>query len=105
MHVIVGQGKKHGMLMRGAQCSTGRKMRFWDILRRNRIVAPVPYRLGWSRSSCMTCIYNGPRIWATIQRYFPKRAEAIASYEDQFGTTVSRNRINVIDLGSKAKPK
>ena len=76
----------------------------WDILRRNRIVAPVPYRLGWSRSSCMTCIYNGPRVWATIQRYFPKRAEAIAAYEDQFGTTVSRNRINVIDLGSKARP-
>ncbi len=76
----------------------------WDILRRNSILAPVPYRLGWSRSSCMTCIYNGPRVWATIQHYFPKRAEAIAAYEDQFGTTVSRNRINVLDLGSKARP-
>ncbi|MGR6425698.1 phosphoadenosine phosphosulfate reductase domain-containing protein [Aeromonas veronii] len=76
----------------------------WDILRRNNIIAPVPYRLGWSRSSCMTCIYNGPRVWATIQRYFPKRAEAIANYEEQFGTTVSRNRINVIDIASAARP-
>ena len=76
----------------------------WDIIRRHRFAAPVPYRLGWSRSSCMTCIYNGPRVWATINRYFPKRAEAIAAYEDQFGTTVSRNRINVIDLGATARP-
>jgi len=76
----------------------------WDILRRNNIIAPVPYRLGWSRSSCMTCIYNGPRVWATIQRYFPRRAEAIADYETQFGTTVSRNRINVIDIASTARP-
>ncbi|MNY41603.1 hypothetical protein D3C86_1764320 [compost metagenome] len=52
----------------------------------------------------MTCVYNGPRVWATIRHHFPKRAEAIAAYEDQFGTTVSRNRINVLDLGSKARP-
>lgn len=76
----------------------------WDILRRHNIIAPVPYRLGWSRSSCMQCVYNGPRVWATIQRYFPKRAEAIADYEEQFGTTVSRNRINVIDVGKTARP-
>lgn len=76
----------------------------WDILRRHRIIAPVPYRLGWSRSSCMTCIYNAPRVWATISHYFPKRAQAIADYEQQFGTTVSRKRINVIDLGATSRP-
>lgn len=52
----------------------------------------------------MTCIYNGPRVWATINRYFPKRADAIAAYEDKFGTTISRNRINVLDLGATARP-
>jgi 3'-phosphoadenosine 5'-phosphosulfate sulfotransferase (PAPS reductase)/FAD synthetase len=72
----------------------------WDALARHRIIAPVPYRLGWSRSSCMTCIYNSPAIWATIHKYFPDRTRAIAGYEEQFKTTVSRKRINVIDLGN-----
>ncbi len=74
----------------------------WDALRNHRVIAPVPYRLGWSRSSCMTCIYNSPAIWATLHKYFPDRAKAISSYEHQFETTVSRKRINVIDLGLTA---
>lgn len=76
----------------------------WDIIERHRILAPVPYRLGWGRSSCMTCIYNGPRIWATLQHYFPERVAPIAAYEDEFGTTISRKRINVIEVGRQAKP-
>jgi 3'-phosphoadenosine 5'-phosphosulfate sulfotransferase (PAPS reductase)/FAD synthetase len=76
----------------------------WAIIARHRVLAPVPYRLGWSRSSCMTCIYNGPRIWATINRYFPQRAQTIAGYEDRFGVTISRQRLNVIDLGATAQP-
>ncbi|MEC7469623.1 MAG: phosphohydrolase, partial [Pseudomonadota bacterium] len=46
--------------------------RVWDILKRHRIIAPVPYRLNWSRSSCLSCIFNGPRIWATIREHFPE---------------------------------
>lgn len=76
----------------------------WEILARHGVIAPVPYRLGWNRFSCMTCIYNGPRIWATIARYFPERVECIANYEHQFGTTVSRERITVLELGKKAEP-
>ena len=76
----------------------------WEILSRHRVVAPVPYRLSWSCSSCAACIYNSPRIWATIAHYFPERAQQIAGYENRFGTTISRNRINDIDLGSTARP-
>lgn len=76
----------------------------WSILERHGVIAPVPYRLGWSRSSCMTCIYNGPRVWATIQRYFPERVFKIAGYEVQFGTTISRDRINVLEVADSAKP-
>lgn len=76
----------------------------WDVLARHGVIAPVPYRLGWSRSSCMTCIYNSPRIWATIAHHFPDRAETIARYEDQFGTTISRGRTNVLELSKGIKP-
>lgn len=75
----------------------------WDALKRHGIIAPVPYRLGWGRSSCMTCIYNSPAIWATINHYFPERTQKIAGFEDQFGTTISRDKINVIDLSKRAQ--
>lgn len=76
----------------------------WEVIERHRILAPVPYRLGWSRSSCMTCIYNSQRIWSTIRHYWPDRAWNIARYEQTFGVTVSRKKIDVIDLGSAVAP-
>ncbi len=76
----------------------------WDALRRHGVIAPVPYRLGWPRSSCMTCIYNSPKIWATIHEYFPERTAPIASYENRFGVTISRSKINVIAVGETSRP-
>ena len=78
--------------------------RVWDTFRRHRIIAPVPYRLGWSRSSCQTCIYNSGRIWATVARYFPERAAKIEAYERQFGVTISRTRQTVLEIASRYKP-
>ncbi|MBJ2220964.1 hypothetical protein [Pseudomonas sp. MF7453] len=62
-----------------------------------------PYRLGWGRFSCMTCIYNSPKVWATIKKYFPERVTPIAGYEDEFGCTISRQKINVVDLSATAE--
>lgn len=76
----------------------------WDALARHRVIAPVPYRLGWSRSSCMNCIYNSARTWATIALHFPKNAKAVAGYEDRFNTTISRKRINVLEQAAGALP-
>lgn len=76
----------------------------WDIIARHRVVAPVPYRLGWGRSSCKSCIYNSPRIWSTIDKYFPERTRKIAAYEDEFGCTISRKLINVLDISRTAEP-
>lgn len=78
--------------------------RVWDALKRHGVLPPVPYRLGWGRSSCMTCIFNGPRVWATIAEYFPEKLNPIAAYEDKFGVTISRQRVNVRDIAKKAKP-
>lgn len=76
----------------------------WEILERHNIAAPVPYRLGWSRSSCMTCIYNSPKIWATIKHYFPERIKSIVGYEKQFQTTISRKKLNVVDISADIEP-
>lgn len=76
----------------------------WDALARHGVVAPVPYRLGWGRSSCMKCIFNDPTIWATLHHHFPGSLDAIADYEARFNTTISRNRIPILDLSRRAKP-
>lgn len=52
----------------------------------------------------LTCIYNSQRIWSTNRHYWPDRAWNIARYEQTFGVTVSRKKIDVIDLGSAVAP-
>lgn len=76
----------------------------WDLMKKHNVTPPVPYRLFWSRSSCMTCIYNSPRIWATIKHFFNKRAADIAQYENQFNCTISRKMINVMDISNGIEP-
>lgn len=76
----------------------------WDILRRNGVIAPVPYRLGWGRSSCMLCIFNSDRVFATINEHWPERIDDIAMWEDTFGTTISRSGINVKQRALRSKP-
>jgi 3'-phosphoadenosine 5'-phosphosulfate sulfotransferase (PAPS reductase)/FAD synthetase len=76
----------------------------WAKLEEHGFNAPVPYRLGWNRSSCMTCIYNGPTIWATLFEYFPDRAKQILEYEKEFNTTISRKRLNVFEISENVRP-
>lgn len=78
--------------------------RVWDALKRHKVLAPVPYRLGWGRSSCMKCIFNDRRIWATLREYFPGSLDEISSYEQQFECTISRERIPIMDVSRQAKP-
>lgn len=76
----------------------------WDALERHNVIAPVPYRLGWGRSSCMKCIFNDATVWATLRHHFPGSLDAISDYEMRFGTTINRNRINILDVSRQAKP-
>lgn len=76
----------------------------WALIEKYNIEPPVPYRLGWGRSSCMTCIFNSPKIWATIACYFPERAKIIAEYEKITDCTISRKQIDVISLGAGMEP-
>ena len=75
----------------------------WELMEKHGVLAPVPYRLGWNRSSCMTCIFNSPAIWATIHAYWPERTIAIAQYEQRFGKTISRSKKDVIQIGNTAQ--
>ncbi|QQK74060.1 phosphohydrolase (plasmid) [Pectobacterium versatile] len=80
--------------------------RVWETLQRYGVLAPVPYRLGWGRSSCMKCIFIDAVLWATLRHYFPGSIDDIMGYEERFGTTInrSRKRIPVRELSVKVKP-
>ncbi len=75
----------------------------WDIIKDFGIVPHVAYQLGWSRLSCMTCIFGSPNQWATIQKYFPERFDAVANYEANFGVTIRRNE-SIRQTAAKGKP-
>lgn len=75
----------------------------WAALERHGIVPHVAYELGWSRLSCMTCIFVSPSCWATIRLLFPDRFEAIAERERAFGYTIQRHA-NVGELADRGTP-
>lgn len=76
----------------------------WEILESWNMLPPIPYRVGFSRSSCQTCIFNSDRIWATILHYWPDRLEAILRHETKFDLTISRKGENVLERAKKSKP-
>lgn len=63
----------------------------WDMLRRYRIVPALPYQLGFSRLSCMTCIFLSASAFATIRFIDPERFAQLAAYERQFRCTIKRS--------------
>ena len=69
----------------------------WNSIERHNIIAPLPYQLGWSRSSCKACIYNDDLIWSTINHYFPQTINKINNYEIEFDTTISRTKKTVLE--------
>ena len=62
----------------------------WDLLQRNGIVPAPAYRLGWSRLSCIACIFGSPNQWASMRYLAPEWFERIAAFEDSFGRTIQR---------------
>jgi len=64
----------------------------WEILRRHRIVPHPCYACGWSRCSCMMCIFSLPRHWAGIRELFPADYEAICRDEIRLGFTLDNKK-------------
>jgi 3'-phosphoadenosine 5'-phosphosulfate sulfotransferase (PAPS reductase)/FAD synthetase len=75
----------------------------WDIIRRYGVVPHPAYVLGWSRLSCMCCIFGNANQWATIAAVFPDRFEMVATFEAEFGKTIHRT-LTVRDLAAMGTP-
>lgn len=64
----------------------------WEILRRHSITPHPCYACGWSRCSCMMCIFSLPRHWAGIRELFPADFESICQDEVRLGFTLDNKK-------------
>ncbi|PIB95286.1 phosphoadenosine phosphosulfate reductase family protein [Caulobacter sp. X] len=62
----------------------------WNILARHGVVAHPAYQLGWPRTSCRTCIFNGEDALRSLEVGFPPVFEALATDEALTGLTIDR---------------
>lgn len=66
--------------------------RVWSAMERWRINPHPAYRLGFSRVSCMSCIFGNEDQWATVQALAPETFDRIAAFERAFGSTIHRTQ-------------
>jgi 3'-phosphoadenosine 5'-phosphosulfate sulfotransferase (PAPS reductase)/FAD synthetase len=75
----------------------------WAIIEAFRINPHPCYKVGFSRCSCMPCIFGNKDQWATVKAMDPARFEKLANYEEQFGVTLKR-KVSLPVLASQGKP-
>lgn len=74
-----------------------------DMLCRHGIVPAPAYRLGWSRLSCLGCIFGSADQWASVRHIAPDRFARIAAYDRQFRRTIHRE-LSVEALADRGRP-
>jgi 3'-phosphoadenosine 5'-phosphosulfate sulfotransferase (PAPS reductase)/FAD synthetase len=56
----------------------------WDIMEKYRVRPHPAYLLGWSRVSCLPCIFGEPDQWASVKELTPKVFERMSEMELEF---------------------
>jgi 3'-phosphoadenosine 5'-phosphosulfate sulfotransferase (PAPS reductase)/FAD synthetase len=75
----------------------------WNIISRWRIMPFVSYLLGWSRASCMLCIFSSNNQLASAYAVAPERVQYMADHEKEFGVTIHR-KLTVMERVAKGTP-
>jgi 3'-phosphoadenosine 5'-phosphosulfate sulfotransferase (PAPS reductase)/FAD synthetase len=75
----------------------------WEIIKRWGIMPHPCYRLGFSRCSCMFCIFGDQNQWATVRRLAPKEFNWHARNERRFSLTI-REKESVVQLADRGTP-
>ncbi len=60
----------------------------WQLIKKWRINVHPAYYFGWSRVSCMACIFGDHDQWASVRKLAPHTFNRISSREIQFGRTI-----------------
>jgi 3'-phosphoadenosine 5'-phosphosulfate sulfotransferase (PAPS reductase)/FAD synthetase len=72
----------------------------WEIIEKYKVVAHPCYYLGFSRCSCLHCIFGNKNQFASSKKIDPKGFEKLINYEEKFGITIKRNE-SLKELSSK----
>ena len=64
----------------------------WDIIERYKVRVHPAYYLGWGRVSCKFCIFGNADQFKSAATISPDQAERLIELEEQFGTTMKRNK-------------
>lgn len=75
----------------------------WAILEAHRINPHPCYRVGFSRCSCMPCIFGNADQWATVRALDPDRFGRLAAFEERFGKTIKR-KVSLRVLADQGTP-
>jgi len=75
----------------------------WDIIKNHNIAPHPAYYLGWSRLSCMTCIFGNADQWASVKAIALGKFNKIARYEEEFGFTI-KHKQSVRELADAGVP-
>lgn len=77
--------------------------RVWSIIQWWGVVPHVGYQLGWSRLSCIACIFGSPNQWATLRAVFSVIFAKVAQREAKSGKTIQR-KASVYELADRGTP-
>ena len=77
--------------------------KIWELMEKYKVNPHSAYKLGWSRLSCMACIFGDKNQWASVKEIDPTRFRKISKYEQEFGCTIHRTK-SVEELINGAKP-
>jgi len=64
----------------------------WEVLKRHNCNPHPCYRAGWSRCSCMMCIFSLPKHWAGIRELYPHHFKKVCQDERILGFTLSNKK-------------
>ncbi|MBP1931761.1 phosphoadenosine phosphosulfate reductase family protein [Ammoniphilus resinae] len=60
----------------------------WDAYEKRRFLPLVSYQLGWNRTSCFSCIFSTPDLWAMLREIAPERFQMLVEVEKEIGHTI-----------------
>lgn len=82
-----------------------KEMDVWEIIEKYKVVVHPCYYLGWSRCSCLLCIFGNRDQFASANLVAPHQANQVINEEEKFGVTIKRKTslIQLIMAGTPYK--
>jgi 3'-phosphoadenosine 5'-phosphosulfate sulfotransferase (PAPS reductase)/FAD synthetase len=75
----------------------------WDIIERNRVYPHMAYQLGFSRTSCLGCIFSSCNQWAIMREIAPQRFNNLVQLEKDLNFTID-NKYSLTEMADRGNP-